>query len=196
MRLCIVGVAAMAAVATAPVLAQESAPDAATIAAAEANEDYLDRTPVSCISLMRVRDTDVIDDRTILFSLGGGNYYVNVLNQSCFGLGSSDRFMSTTRSNRLCSADMIRPFRQFVSSVIPGVHCRLGDFHPISRAEAEALEMDADELAAAKRSVVLTPLDPVPIDDETDGGSPAGDSQPAPGSPSPDITAGSEDAGP
>ncbi len=127
---------------------------------ADDEETYLDRTPDDCITLSLVRDTTVLDDNTILFYLRGGDVYVNVLRDTCFGLEAAGRFITKTRSRRLCRVDLVEVLQQFGGSAMPGAFCRLGDFHPITREEADLLEMDADELAAARRSVVLTPLDP------------------------------------
>lgn len=196
MRVCVLGLAAMSVVATGPARAQQ--PDPETVAAAEANADYLDRTPVRCVTLPRVRDTEVIDDRTILFSLRGGDHYLNVMDQTCFGLESSRRFILESRTSRLCSSDLIQPFRQFGSTIAPGIFCRIGEFHPLTQAEADMLEMDADELAAARRSVVLTPLEVERVEDGADVESPgdAGALSPAavPASPPPDPA--SEETGP
>jgi hypothetical protein len=152
--------AAFAVIAANSAGAQNGARSARARDAIDPGDDYLDRTPTTCISLSLLRDTEVLDDGTILFYMRGRNVYVNVLDRPCIGLESAGRFSTQTRTNRLCSVDMLQVFRQLGSSVMPGAFCRLGEFYPITRAEAELLELEPDELNAVRRSVVLTQLPP------------------------------------
>jgi hypothetical protein len=197
------GLAAIAVLATGLATAQDDGDEAAG-AVDDIADEYLDRTPVECVSLSMVRDTAVIDDGTVLFYMRGGDVYRNVLERACFGLELTGRFITETRTNRLCSIDMLQVFRQFAGSVVPGAFCRLGKFHPLTRAEAELLEMDLDELEAARRSVKLTPLEPTdrlepvdPLDSvEARGGAPEpSDPELAPAAVGDDGTA-SEQTGP
>jgi hypothetical protein len=166
-RLLAMRLAVLAVTAAGVASAQDEPDEADDGTAAAIADDYLDRTPIDCITLPRVRDTTIIDDGTVLFYMRDGAVYLNVLDSACFGLESSGRFSTDTRSTRLCSVDMLRVFRQFAGSVVPGAFCRLGEFHPLTRAEAEMLEMDLDELGAARRSVKLTPIDPIADSEET-----------------------------
>ncbi len=73
---------------TGTVFAQDDAdetvvsPDDATAGEALA----FDREGELCITTRAIRSTDIIDDRTILFEMRGGDYYVNNLTRTCRGL--------------------------------------------------------------------------------------------------------------
>jgi hypothetical protein len=124
------------------------------------DEESFDRRPARCLSLPSVRQTEVIDDRTILFFMGRNRIYRNELPLDCPELKSMGRFSTNTRSTRLCNTDTVQPIRFLSAGNFPGAYCRLGDFYPITREEAELIQMDPSEKAAVSRSVVLTPIDP------------------------------------
>jgi len=94
----------------------------------------------NCVSLNFVRETEVIDDRNILFYMRGGEIYRNVLPHRCPGLERRDAFMYRTTLNRLCSVDVITVLSPIGPGFMPGASCGLGNFYPVSEAEVEALE--------------------------------------------------------
>ena len=76
--------------------------DAADIeAAAAAIADDIDRDGERCISVTRLRSTHVLDDRTLLFYMRGGDIYLNVLRYECRGLKIQNRFSYKVTANRL-----------------------------------------------------------------------------------------------
>ena len=106
----------------------------------------LDRTPIACISVNRIRRTKVIDDQTILFEMNGDAYLSNILDHACPGLGREGRFIHETQG-RLCDVDTITVLEQWGTSFRDGFTCRLGKFHPITEAEADALVAGPDVAA-------------------------------------------------
>lgn len=146
----------------------------AAVAADEQEEqvDSLDRTPVDCISTNRIRDTDVVDERTIVFRLRGGEYFSNILERDCPGLDRHERFMHETRGGRLCDIDTITVLEQWAGRISQGFTCSLGQFHPITEIEAQDLLAGPDAAAAESndievREVELPPgEEPPPADDE------------------------------
>lgn len=150
---------------------------------ADEDEDELDRTPVDCVSTTRIRQTEIIDDRTILFYLRGGRVYNNILDRDCPDLKREDRFAYEVRGGRLCSVDMIRVLPR-IGGIGFGATCRLGDFHPITREEAELLELEPDALAERQGSVVIRPIE-LPPDESTEG---AGSADPAAGAEAEGVT--------
>jgi hypothetical protein len=104
----------------------------------EVADESLDRTPVDCISVNRIRRTEVIDDQTVLFEMNGDVYLSNILERECPGLDREKRFIHETYG-RLCDVDTITVLEQWGSSFRDGFTCRLGKFHPISEIEAEEL---------------------------------------------------------
>jgi hypothetical protein len=105
----------------------------------EAAAESLDRTPIDCVSVNRIRRTEVIDDQTVLFEMNGDVYLSNLLEQKCPGLDREKRFMHETYG-RLCDVDTITVLEQWGTSFREGFTCRLGKFHPITEIEAEALK--------------------------------------------------------
>jgi len=142
----------------------------------EDDETFIDRTPIDCVSTTRIRSTEVIDDRTIVFYLRGGRVYSNILDHDCPSLLREDLFAYEARGGRLCSSDFIRVLPRSGFGIGPS--CGLGDFHPITLAEAELLESDPDAIGEEQRgSVEMRPIE-LPDDEPVDA---AGSADPAAG---------------
>ena len=115
---------------------------ALAIPAASSAEDELPRwqqarsvgSAENCISLTRIRNTRVHDDRTIDFHMRGGRIYRNTLPYECNGLGREEAFSYRTSLSRLCSVDIITVV-QTGGGAINGPSCGLGEFEPIELPE-------------------------------------------------------------
>lgn len=142
-------------------LAQEGETDAAS-----EEEEILSPSTQRCLSLSRIRRTDVIDDETIVFYLRGGDIYINSLPRTCPGLERNDRFMYEVSQSRLCDTDLITVIEGFGVARHRGFTCRLGVFSPISE-EALAVMMDAEEgVVSDQDSVEMKPIElPEPEDE-------------------------------
>lgn len=88
----------------------------------------------NCISLNRIRNTRVHDDRTIDFHMSGGRIYRNILPYECNGLGFEESFSYRTSLSRLCSTDIITVLRT-AGGGFSGPSCGLGQFEPIELPE-------------------------------------------------------------
>jgi len=83
----------------------------------------------SCIDIVRIDHTEILDDSTILFYMDGGKIWKNSLPQKCFSLKFEDGFSYATSLSQLCNTDIIHVIRQ-------GTTCGLGDFVPyVAKAE-------------------------------------------------------------
>jgi hypothetical protein len=132
-------------IATAVALLSTSSPRA------QVDEEEFDRTPRRCVSTARIRNTDILDDRTILFYMRGNKeVYRTYLPRECPGLERNDRFSYQTQNGQLCDSDTITVLEQFGASLSPSFTCRLGDFFPITREEAEDLKLENDETLKRK----------------------------------------------
>lgn len=140
LRTAIFGVGLMT-LASASVLAQRGAED-----------EVIDTTPQACVIVRRIDNTVVVDDKTVLFYMRGGDIYENFLKRSCPGLGRAKSFSYGVATGRLCSSDMITVFDPF--SPEPGQTCGLGEFRPITVDRAAFLEAGPD--AAARQPEVKT----------------------------------------
>jgi hypothetical protein len=109
----------------------------------EVEGEGLDRTPIDCISINRIKRTKVIDDQTVLFEMNGDVFLSNILERTCPGLAREGRFMHETHG-RLCDIDTITVLEQWGTSFRDGFTCQLGEFHPITEIEAEELSLGPD----------------------------------------------------
>ena len=121
-------------------VAEETAEEAAV-----AIEDF-DREPVRCISPSSIRRTEVIDARTVLFYMRGGDVYRNRLAYDCPRLVREKRFSYELVTNRLCNVDTTFVLEYWGSELRRGMPCGLGDFYPITEEEAELLNIDPSEM--------------------------------------------------
>jgi hypothetical protein len=126
----------------------------------------IDRTPQDCISTNRIRDTSIVDDRTIVFELRGGTYYTNILDRNCPGLERHKRFMHETSGGRLCDIDTITVLEQWAGRVTPGFTCQLGQFHPITEIEANDLVLGPDAARAISNDIEVKEVDLPPGESE------------------------------
>ena len=105
----------------------------------------LDRTPERCINTNGLRSTRIVDDKTVLFYMRGGAIYQNLLADECRNLKRSGQFAYELRSSRLCSSDLITVLERFGPSLRRGITCRIDEFIPISKLEADALLNGLDD---------------------------------------------------
>jgi hypothetical protein len=118
----------------------------------------------SCVDLTRIRNTTVIDDHTILFSLRNGDILLNYLPQACPDLAREKRFTYRVTANRLCDVDTITVLQDFGLGLGPGATCRLGPFNPISEEAAEDLK------AGPRKSLITSEqVEPIKTDDSAGG---------------------------
>ena len=127
-------------------LGQESPDDADPPVYELDEEDFaIDREGERCINTRNIRSTDILDERTILFRMRGGDYFVNYLRNDCPSLVREERFSYRSSGGRLCQVDMIRVLEQFGGFIQEGMSCGLGAFYPISEEEAEFLALEPEE---------------------------------------------------
>jgi len=101
----------------------------------------LDRTPLDCITVSRIDQTDAIDDQNIIFRMRGKQVYRNTLPRTCPGLQRENRIAYQSSTSRLCNVDMITVLEDFGVGFRPGFTCRLGKFVPLSEAEVEDIDL-------------------------------------------------------
>lgn len=139
-----------------PVLAQDGSDE---IAPAEG-------VPQRCITLNRVQRTEVIDDRTLIFHMRGGDeIYLNYLERECPGLKREGRFMYSPTGNRLCNIDYITVLEQWGFGLTRGFTCSLGDFHPISAADLADLKRAEGGGVGGSGDFEVVPVDPADLEE-------------------------------
>lgn len=86
----------------------------------------------NCLRLSWIRDSDPVDDYTIVFEVRGGDVYLNELDSRCSGLEREKRFSYVTPRPQICEGDIISvtdTFGTFRGS------CALGKFEKLSKIE-------------------------------------------------------------
>ena len=122
------------------------------------DDDKLDRRPVDCISVPSIDDTEVIDDRTVLFFLRGEKVYRNYLPKACPGLERQDSFSYRTTGSRLCEMDTITVLERDSVRAGTGFTCALGEFRPISPDEVDELSPGPTSLGRSAIEVEVVEL--------------------------------------
>lgn len=102
----------------------------------------------SCIGLVHIRNSEVLDRQHILFTMGGTEMYVNTLPHPCPGLRRDTPWLHRTSLDQVCDLDIITVLNSTGGGFMPGASCGLGRFEPIGQAEADALR---EQLKAAKK---------------------------------------------
>ena len=90
--------------------------------------------PMTCVPIRSIRQTRVLDDRTIDFVLTGGERVRNTLPVSCPGLRSEDGISYRTSLSRLCNVDIVTALNRTGGRILQGASCGLGQFQPVARA--------------------------------------------------------------
>jgi hypothetical protein len=128
----------------------------AATSAADDKEEF-DRTPRDCVATTSIDRTQILDDQTILFHMRGKKVFRNYLPKNCPGLKREGRFMYQTTQSRLCDFDTVTVLEEWGGRFTPGFTCKLGDFQPITREEAE-------ELTAVRGKDVRGAIDSQPVE--------------------------------
>jgi hypothetical protein len=92
-------------------------------------------TPVNCVTTYQIRNTKIIDDRTIDFEMAGKKLYRNTLPYSCPSLKSEERFSYKPTGSQLCSVDIIRVLNNYGGHLQEGAGCGLGKFQQIEKVQ-------------------------------------------------------------
>lgn len=89
-------------------------------------EDYkLTGETRRCVPLRFLRDSRIIDDKTIFFKGVGKRGYMNIMSHKCSGLEREERFMYSTSVAQLCRNEIITVLDSFGRQ---WGSCGLGDF--------------------------------------------------------------------
>jgi hypothetical protein len=86
--------------------------------------------PQNCVFIANIRETRVIDNKTIDFIMRDGRVLRNTLPNSCPPLGIMKSFGYETSQSQLCNVDIITVITQGAGPVRSN-KCGLGQFTPI-----------------------------------------------------------------
>jgi hypothetical protein len=122
-----------------------------------------------CLNTVRIKETRVLDDQTILLETYGGTVYMSRLPAPCVGLRNAGGFSYSTSINKLCKQDIIEivgigPFR--------GSTCGMGEFILIKgvRRLSEAADLLKNGILEAliEKGVFKTAFPPEKADEPAD----------------------------
>jgi hypothetical protein len=131
----------------------------------EDDDEAFDRTPRKCITTARIRTTDILDDRTIIFHMRGNQEVYRVyLPNECPGLARNDRFAYQARNSQICNVDLITVLEQIGGRLDATFTCRLGEFIPITREEAEELKLQNEDQGLRRNAIRAEPAEVPPED--------------------------------
>lgn len=128
-------------------------------------QEEKDESVRSCISVTRIRNTRVVDDRNVLFYLRGSQIYHNILPRQCHGLSREGRFSFHVPTGNLCQLDSIRVLYSAGLGLEEGISCQLGYFHKITKEDAEGIIEGLQQQQEAKP---LPPAEPEDVTKESD----------------------------
>ncbi|MBT8441943.1 MAG: hypothetical protein KJO76_06105 [Gammaproteobacteria bacterium] len=133
--------------------ANEAEAEAASDSDENAVEDLLAEVafgePVDCVNTQRIRRTEILSDREILFFMHGSEVRLNKLPHRCAGLRRADTFSYEVRGSQLCHIDLIRVVDNFGGRIRPGVACGLGKFLPVDVEQVPLIREQAKARAKA-----------------------------------------------
>jgi hypothetical protein len=115
-------------------------------AQAQSGDKALDRSPVRCVPMSGIKKTHAVDDRTIVFNVRG-KYYRNYLQATCRDLAFHDRITYANPGGgsleQICGGTQILVVDRQLRT--DGAPCKLGQFYPITKEEAEILSRGPGE---------------------------------------------------
>ena len=88
---------------------------------------------VSCVPIASIRETRVLDDRTIDVVLRGGGRLRSTLPFDCPGLHRNDGIAYSTSLSRLCDVDIFTVLDRIGGAPLPAASCGFGPFQPVRR---------------------------------------------------------------
>lgn len=93
--------------------------------------------PINCIHPRNIRNTHVIDNKTIEFRMTGGTILRNDLGRQCPGLAKGDPISYTLRGSRLCNVDQFSVLRTTTGRIETRATCGFGKFQEIEKIKKE-----------------------------------------------------------
>lgn len=101
---------------------------------------YLTAPSIDCVNARNLDKSIVLNERSILFVMRD-SFYLNLLATQCTGFKRTSAFMY--RTDRVCSGQSITPV---MAGTPAGVPCRLGDFFPLTKTQADlAVQLTAPD---------------------------------------------------
>lgn len=95
-----------------------------------------------CVNLRFLRDSKIIDDKTIFFHGLGKTGYMNRMSNRCARLAQEERFMYSTSISQLCKGEIITVLDSFGRQ---WGSCSLGKFEEWKKKDKDDKEQEKDD---------------------------------------------------
>jgi len=112
------------------------------VSSATANQADNTDNSIPCLSLSRIKNVDILDNKHLVFQTGVNDYYLNTLPYACNGLRLNDSFLYSSSINQICNVDVISVLNKFGSGYQSGPSCGLGVFVAVNKEEITTLRND------------------------------------------------------
>lgn len=122
---------------------------------------------VRCISTSRIRRTEVLDDRHIIFHMPKDQFLLVQFPHRCLMLDKRSTLMYEVQGSRLCQLNWVRAVNGAGMSSVVGPLCMIPGFQEVSVEQVALIRESLDELRAKRRTGPESP----PAQDKPDDSS-------------------------
>lgn len=133
----------------------EPALDVETILTTPSESEYTESE--RCLSTSRIRRTEVLDDRHIVFHMSRDRYYLVQFPHRCPTLDKNSALMYDVQGSRLCQLNRIRAVNGSGMSRSIGPVCVLPGFEEVSIEQVALIRESLEELRRKKRTGPTSP---------------------------------------
>lgn len=112
-----------------------------------------------CLSTSRIRRTEVLDDRHIVFHMSRDQYYLVQFPHRCPTLERNSGLMYDVEGSRLCQMNRIRAINGSGMSRSIGPVCMVPGFQEVSVEQVALLRESVEQMRRSKRSLPIPPAD-------------------------------------
>lgn len=130
--------------------AADTALDVETILTTPSETEYTES--VRCLSTNRIRRTEVLDDRHIVFHMSRDRYYLVQFPHRCPTLDKNSGLMYDVQGSRLCQLNRIRAVNGSGMSRSIGPVCMVPGFEEVSIEQVALIRESLEELRRKKRA--------------------------------------------
>jgi len=133
----------------------DTALDVETILTTPSETEYTESE--RCLSTSRIRRTEVLDDRHIVFHMSRDRYYLVQFPHRCPTLDKNSALMYDVQGSRLCQLNRIRAVNGSGMSRSIGPVCMLPAFEEVSIEQVALIRESLEELRRKKRAGPTSP---------------------------------------
>jgi len=119
-----------------------------------------------CIQSGRIRQTQILDRRHIVYRMNNSEYYLVQFKHDCPMLDRNSTLIQKQHGSQLCALDTVTPVNGIGRSAFPGAPCQIPGFQSITKEQVALLKESLKLERKRKREV---DKEPKPEDEKTAG---------------------------